>query len=194
MRNEVNCIYVLVSTCIYVLVSTCIYCGTGFCPVKSYILGMTISSAMELGGNGPSSAGLMFSIHHWWWLSAGTGPEMQWSLLHGSHSKPTWTQSWVTQTRGLCLSREVGLSDLQCSLPTLSILDSVIHPTRPSSLPQCAQACEYSISPPLSLGNSRGSSFAEASKWTSYACTCDVWNCCDFKGCLMLSLLELYKS
>lgn len=47
-----------------VFICTCIYCGTGFCPVKSYILGMTISSAMELGGNGPSSAGLMFSIHH----------------------------------------------------------------------------------------------------------------------------------
>lgn len=128
------------------------------------------------------------------WASAGTGSETLWSLLHGRHSKPTWTQPWVTCTRGCCLSREVGLSDLQWSLPTLSILGSVIHPARPSSLSQCPQACEYSISPALSLGSSRGSSSSEASKWTSYACTCDVWNCCDFKGCLMLSLLELYKS
>lgn len=48
-----------------VFICICIYFGTGFSPVKSYILGMTISSATELGGNGPSSAGLMFSIHHW---------------------------------------------------------------------------------------------------------------------------------
>lgn len=26
---------------------------------------MTVSSAMELGGNGPPSAGLVFSVHHW---------------------------------------------------------------------------------------------------------------------------------
>lgn len=45
--------------CIY------IYCGAEFSSVKGCILGMIlISSAMELGGNGPSSAGLIFSVHH----------------------------------------------------------------------------------------------------------------------------------
>lgn len=48
-----------------VFICVSIYCGEEFSSVKSYILGMTVSSAMELGGNGPPSAGLVFSIHHW---------------------------------------------------------------------------------------------------------------------------------
>lgn len=48
--------------------------------------------------------------------------------------------------------------------------------------------------PPLSVGNSRGSSLSKAPEWTSYPWTCEVWSCCDFKGCLKQSLLELCKS
>lgn len=51
-----------------------------------------------------------------------TGTERLWSLLCWRHSKTIWTQIWVTCSGGHCLSCEVGLHDLQGSLPALPIL------------------------------------------------------------------------
>lgn len=57
------------------------------------------------------------------WLSPGTDcSEGQWSLLLRRYSKAVWTQFCVIcQSRGICLSRKVGLDVLQRSLPTSTV-------------------------------------------------------------------------
>ena len=63
-----------------------------------------------------------------WWSTAIGCPEGLWSLLLWRYSKPTRTRSCATCSRWPCFGRELGLHELQRSLPTPGICDSVIYP------------------------------------------------------------------
>lgn len=78
----------------------------------------------------------------WGWWSTGAGcPERRCTLHLWSHSKISWTLSCAVCSRWTSSGRDVGLNDLQMSLPAPIILWLLLHTDLSCACTQCPPKC-----------------------------------------------------